>query len=361
MQTFPISKSLQRLGNIAIFGLKMKYVTIKDIAASLSLSVSTVSRALSGDKNIRDETRAKVIAAAEEMGYRHNAAAASLKTGRTSTVGVIVPEMWSEYTIQVIRGIQSILYPYGVKVIIADSNEDPAQEKENIMMMERFMVDGLIVGLCSYLHNMDEFRRLQNDNLPLAFFGRIPHGLEVSQVLVDDYAKSFFIVEKLILSGRRKICHIHGPERVYNAVERARGYRDALAKYNIPFESSLQIYSRITRNDGANAVDQLIDSGTDFDAIFAFTEAQAIGALGRLRQRGLRVPEDVAVSCFSGSVLSEVVTPQLTSVEPPMFEIGQTLAQLLIEQIKNPSAGPRTVVLNAEIKMRESTGDNSNL
>ena len=339
----------------------MKYVTIKDIAASLSLSVSTVSRARSGDKNIREETRAKVIAAAEEMGYRHNSAAASLKTGHTRTLGIIVPEMWSEYSLQVIRGVQSILYPNGVKVIIADSNEDPAQEKDNIMMMERFMVDGLIVGLCSYLHNMDEFRRLQEENMPLAFFGRIPHGLNVSQVLVDDYAKSFFIVEKLILSGRKNICHIHGPEGVYNAVERARGYRDALAKYSIPRDRSLQIYEGLTRNDGARAVDELVDSKTDFDAIFAFTEAQAIGALQRLRQIGLRVPEDVAVSCFSGTVLSEVVTPQLTSVEPPMFEIGQTLAQLLIEQIKDPSVEPRTVVLNAEIKMRESTGGGESL
>ena len=159
MQTFPISKSLQRLGNIAIFGLKMKYVTIKDIAASLSLSVSTVSRALSGDKNIRDETRAKVIAAAEEMGYRHNAAAASLKTGRTSTVGVIVPEMWSEYTIQVIRGIQSILYPYGVKVIIADSNEDPAQEKEFIRVVNSVHVDTVVSG-CSCITQKTVFSRI---------------------------------------------------------------------------------------------------------------------------------------------------------------------------------------------------------
>lgn len=335
----------------------MKYVTIKDIAARLSLSVSTVSRALSGDNNISEDTRAKVLSAAEEMGYRPNAAAASLKTGHTRTIGVIVPEMWSEYSIQVIRGIQSILYPNGIKVIIVDSNENPEQEKDNIIMMEKFMVDGIIVGLCSYLHNMDEFRRLQDESMPLVFFGRIPHGLNVSQVLVDDYAKSFFIVEKLILSGRKRICHIHGPERVYNAVDRARGYRDALAKYGIPFDRSLQIDGRIAIDDGARVVDELVASGTDFDAIFAFTEAQAIGALRRLRQIGLQVPEDVAVSCFSGTVLSEVVSPQLTSVEPPMFEIGQTLAEIIMEHIKNPSAEPRTVILNAEIKMRESTGN----
>jgi len=334
----------------------MNNVTIKDIAAALSLSVSTVSRALSGDRNIREETRGRVLAAAEKMGYRKNPVAASLKAGRTRTVGVVVPEMWSGYTVQMIRGLQSVLYPLGIRVIIADSGEDPKREEENILMMERFMVDGLVVGLCSYLKNKDLYQRLIAQKTPMVFYGRIPHGLNVSQVLVDDYAKSFFMVEKMILSGRRRIVHLEGPEYIYNSLERSRGYRDALMKYDLDRDLSLRVRTGITIDDGARAVDRLLEEKVPFDAIFSFTERPAVGAMGRLQELGKRIPEDIAVCSFSGTTYTDVVYPRLTTVEPPMFAMGESVAELLIEKVKDPDSAPRTVVLNAEIKMLGSTG-----
>lgn len=334
----------------------MSNVTIKDIAAALSLSVSTVSRALSGDRNVSVKTREAVLSAAGEMGYRKNPVAASLKAGKTQTVGVVAPEMWSGYTIQVIRGIQSVLYPLGIRVIIADSGEDPLREEENILMMERFMVDGLIVGLCSYLKNKELYTRLLSQKTPLVFYGRIPHGLDVSQVLVDDYAKSFFMVERMILSGRRRIVHIEGPESIYNSVERARGYRDAMAKYDLPRDPSLRIRTGIGIEDGVRAVDRLLEEKVPFDAIFSFTERPAVGALNRLREHGLRIPEDIAVCSFSGTTYTEAVYPHMTTVAPPMFAMGETAAELIMEKVKDPSSAPRTVILNAEIKMHGSTG-----
>lgn len=334
----------------------MSNVTIKDLAAALSLSVSTVSRALSGDRNVSASTREKVLSAAEEMGYRKNPVAASLKAGNTRTVGVVVPEMWSGYTIQMIHGLQEVLYPLGVRVIIADSGEDPAREAENIRMMEGFMVDGLVVGLCSYLENKDLYKRLLSQKTPLAFFGRIPHGLEVSQVLVDDYAKSFFMVERMIRSGRRRIVHLEGPESIYNSLERCRGYRDALTKYGLDRDSSLIRRTGMSIEDGARAIDCLLEDKVSFDAIFSFTERPAVGAMNRLRELGLRIPEDIAVCSFSGTTYTDVVYPRMTTVEPPMYAIGETVAQLLMEKIKDPDSAPRTVVLNAEIKMQGSTG-----
>ena len=128
----------------------MKHVTIKDIARYLSLSVSTVSRALVDDKNIRKETKEKVLETAQKLGYKPNPVATNLKYGHTNTVGVIVPEMVTPFASRVISGIQDVLYANGIKVIIAESNEKPATEKENLLLMERFMVDGIIISLCSY-------------------------------------------------------------------------------------------------------------------------------------------------------------------------------------------------------------------
>lgn len=333
----------------------MKHITIKDIARHLSLSVSTVSRALVNDKNIRRETKEKVLEAAKALGYKPNPVATNLKYGHTNTVGVIVPEMVTPFASQVINGIQSILYANGLKVIIAESHEDPQKEKENLQLMERFMVDGIIICLCSYKENKEEYLRLQQAEMPMVFFDRIPHGLDVSQVIVDDYMKTFFLVEHLIRSGHQRIIHLQGPDDVYNSIERARGYKDALTKFRIPVEADMLIKTGLTFDDGAKAADLLIEKDIPFDALFAFTDTLAIGAMNRLRELNKRIPEEIAIASFSGTVLSTIVYPQLTTVEPPLHEMGKTAAELILEKIKNPASANRSIVLDAEIKIRASS------
>lgn len=333
----------------------MKRVTIKDIARHLTISVSTVSRALVDDKNIRKETKEKVLKAAKELGYKPNPVATNLKYGRTNTVGVIVPEMVTPFASQVINSIQNILYAQGIKVIIADSNEDPKRERENLQMMEQFMVDGIIVCQCSYKENITEYKRLQDEGMPMVFYDRIPYGLDVPQVIVDDYVKAFFLVEHLIRSGRRQIIHLHGPNDIYNSIERARGYKDALAKFKIPSDINLIIKGGLTFEDGKDIADMLVQRDIPFDAVFAFTDTVAIGLMNRLRELGKRIPEDVAMASFSGTVLSTIVYPQLTTVEPPLALMGKTAAGMILEKIKNLSAPNRTAVLDAEIKIRASS------
>lgn len=333
----------------------MKHVTIKDIARHLSISVSTVSRALVNDKNIRTETKEKVLAAAKALGYKPNPVATNLKYGHTNTVGVIVPEMVTPFASRVINGIQEVLYAHGIKVVIADSDEDADKERENLQLMERFRVDGIIISLCSYKRNKEEYLRLQQAEMPMVFYDRIPHGLDVSQVIVDDYMKAFFLVERLIRSGRRRIAHIQGRDDVYNSIERARGYKDALAKFGLPADESLLIKTGLTFDDGKEAADRLMETGTPFDAVFAFTDTLAIGAMNRLRERGKKIPEEIAVASFSGTELSTIVYPELTTVEPPLFQMGKTAAGLILEKIKNPASPDRSVVLDAEIRMRAST------
>lgn len=333
----------------------MKHVTIKDIARHLSISVSTVSRALVDDKNIRKETKEKVLEVAKMLGYKPNPVATNLKFGHTNTVGVIVPEMITPFASRVINGIQDVLYANGIKVIIAESSEDPEKEKENLRLMERFMVDGIIISLCSYKKNKEEYLRLQKAEMPMVFYDRIPYGMEVSQVIVDDYMKSFFLVEHLIRSGRKHIVHIQGDEGIYNALERAKGYKDALEKFHIPLEEKMVIKTGMTFEDGKDVADKLVESGIDFDAVFAFTDTLAIGAMNRLRELGKKIPEEVAVASFSGTELSTIVYPALTTVEPPLFRMGQTAAELILERIKNPASPCRSVVLNADIKLRAST------
>lgn len=334
----------------------MKHVTIKDIANHLTLSVSTVSRALTDDKNIRRETKEKVLTAAKALGYRPNPVATNLKYGRTNTVGVIVPEMVTPFASQVIEGIQKVLYAKGLKVIIAQSDENPQREKENLQLMESFMVDGIIICLCHHAENRALYTRLQEEGIPMVFFDRIPEDKDASKVVVDDYAKSFFMMEHLIRSGRRRIAHLQAPSYIYNSVERFRGYKDALSKFRISYDDSLVIKTGMTIDDGRRAAEQLICANTSFDALFAFTDTLAIGAMNYLREQGISVPEEVAVASFSGTILSTIVYPQLTTVEQPLEEMGEAAARLMLEKINNPSVTNRTIVLDAKIQLRGSTG-----
>ena len=333
-----------------------KHVTIKDIARSLCISVSTVSRALTDDRNIRKETRDMVVEEAKRLGYKRNPVAMNLKMGRTNTIGVIVPEMHTPYASQVIGGIQEILYKKNQKVMIAESDENPDRELENLKMMEQFMVDGLIVSLCSYRKNIEMYQQLEEAGMAVVFYDRIPYGMDVSQVLVEDNVDSYFMVEHLIRLGRMRIANIQGPDDIYNAYQRGLGYREAMEKFRL-FDPSLIVKTGMTFKDGADAIDRLIYNKVDFDSVFAFTDTLAIGAQNRLRALGKRVPEDIFVASFSGTELSTIVSPRITTMEPPLEEMGRKAAELVMEKINNPETENKMIVLKTTMRCRESTGE----
>jgi len=335
--------------------MKSKRATIKDIAKNLGLSVSTVSRALNENENIKKETRELVLETARVLNYRSNPIGLSLKHGVTNTIGVLVPEMTTPFAAEVILGIQETLNKKDYKVIIAQSNEDPEKERESLLLMENFMVDGVIICPCDYKINKSEYLRLQDNGVPIVFYDRIPFGMEVPNVIVDDYHESFFMVEHLIRSGRKRIVYVQGPGYIYNTIERARGYKDALEKFDIPYDQSLVIKAGVTFDDGRLAAEKLMKNQVSFDAIFTFTETLALGTMNYLKYNRIQIPEEVSVASFSGTALSTVVYPQLTSVEQPKKIMGETAAQLILEKIENPSIPNKKVVLSSEIKLRAST------
>ncbi|MBQ7463055.1 MAG: LacI family DNA-binding transcriptional regulator [Bacteroidaceae bacterium] len=334
----------------------MRYVTIKDIARELVVSVSTVSRALNNDASIRKETREKIQAAAKRMGYVPNPVATNLKFGRTKTIGVIVPEMSTPYAALVIDGIQDICYHNNYKVIIASSSEDADKERESLEIMMQFMIDGIIACRCDYNKNTELYQKIQEQHIPLVFYDRIPYNIEAPQVIVDDEMKAFFLVEHLIRSGRKNIAYIGANfDTVYNSVLRYKGYREALQRYGLEYNPNIVVQTEgLNYSDGAAAVDKFRHEKTD--AVFAFTDTLAIGAMNRLKSIGRSIPKDVAVAGFSGTNLATIVSPQLTTVEPRQFEMGQKAAELIIKLITNPSSNKSNqVIIDADIIYRNST------
>lgn len=337
----------------------MKHITIKDIAKELSVSVATVSRALSGDKNIRRETKEKILEMAERLGYMPNPVALNLKSMRTNTIGVIVPEMDTPFYARIIDGMQNVLYKKGLKVIIAQSGEDFEREKENLRLMERFMVDGIIIGICHKDKNKSEFQRLITKGIPLVFYDRIPIGIDVSKVIADDYIKTSFLMEHLIRKGIREIAHIKAPDYMESSSVRFRAYKDALEKFKIPYNEELVIESPgMHFEDGIRATKNLLEKNIPIKAIFVYTDLVAVGVMHYLRSQNISIPQDIAVAGFSGTILSEMVYPALTTVDLPLIEMGERVAELILQKIDNPSVGNQTITVDAKIQLRESTEGN---
>ena len=333
-----------------------KYVTIKDIANELGISKSTVSRALSGDSsNVKAETMQLITETARRMGYHRNEMAVSLRKQSSHNIGIIIPEIVTSFYMTFISHVQAILREHGYNVLIAASNESYKQERENIDMMERCMVDGLLISVCDKDRNADIYRRIMSHGTPMVFFDRTVESIEASQVRLDDYIMSFFMVEQLIRSGCRQIVHIPGPSRIRNGYERLRGYRDALEKFHIAYNPDLVLPPALSAEEGSQVMSNFLAKNIAFDAVFGFTETALLGAKNLMQKRGLHIPEDVCVCCMAGTTLCTLVHPTITAVEQPVEQMAAEACRLLMAKISDSDKQVEDVVLRGEIVEREST------
>lgn len=336
----------------------MKYTTIKDIAAALNVSKSTVSRALRGDiKNVNKETLQKILDTANEMGYKRNELAVNLRMRSTRTIGIVVPEMVTPFYMNFVTVAQNMLNEYGYRTLLALSNENFDTERNNLLMFEDYRVEGILISACHNKANLKTYQDLINRNIPLVFFDRTISDLSVPKVKIDDYIKSFFMVEHLIRNNKCKILHLAGPDYIYNAIERKRGYRDALEKFHIDYNPNYVIKTGVDVEDGAEAVEKALQEHIEFDAIFSFTEMQALGAKRSLQEHNISIPQQVAISCMSGTRLSTLVHPSLTAVEQPVKEMARTAVRLVIDKINDFSIPDETVTLESTMIIRKSTDE----
>lgn len=332
-----------------------KYVTIKDIANALGLSKSTVSRALSGDSsNVKADTMKLICDTARRMGYHRNELAVSLRKQSSHNIGIIIPEIVTSFYMTFISYVQRILHDKGYNVLIAASNESVVQERENMEIMEHCMVDGMLVSVCDKDQNADVYRRIMAHGTPVVFFDRTVENMEVSQVRLDDYMMSFFMVERLIRGGCRQIVHIPGPTQIRNSYERMRGYRDALEKFHIDYNPAYVLPPALSANDGSLRMKEFLNREIPFDAVFGFTETALIGAKSMIQKCGLRIPDDVCVCCVSGTTLCTLVHPTITAVEQPVEKMADEACRLLLAKIEGERKNEE-VVLRGEIIEREST------
>ncbi len=235
-----------------------KYTTIKDIASELGLSVSTVSRALNDSHQISAETVEKVKAMAEKMDYHPNLLARNLSSKRSGVIGIIVPELETDFFPRIIMGIQDELSKEGFRILITQSSESAAKEKENLDLLCGSMVEGLIVSVTKEGGNEEYFRNVIKSGIPVVFFNRVYNLPRASKVTIDDRKQAYESVKHLFEQGCRKVVHLSGPQTLQMSQNRSEGYMEALREFGYSEDDKVIVNAGISISDGYTSIKNML-------------------------------------------------------------------------------------------------------
>ena len=331
--------------------------TIHDIAKKLNISASTVSRALNDNPLISEVTRKRIKKTAAEMGYRPNNLAANFRTKRTNTIGVIVPLINRHFFSSVISGIEDVAYTQGFAVTISQSNDNLHKETKIAHTLFANRVDGLIISIGMETTTFEHLKLFTERNIPLVFFDRIAEEINAHKIVVDDFGGALKVTRHLIDQGARRIAHIGGPLNLNIYENRRLGYIQALKEAGLEVNESLIIHNSLRLNEGTAAIQQLINTKLPIDAIFCANDTTALSTIIYLKKMGVKVPDDIAVMGFSNEPFSEFVTPSISTVKQPGFQMGRKAAELIINQIheKKTSTEFETITMPTELIIRESS------
>lgn len=328
----------------------MKKVTIQDIAEQLNISFSTVARALNDHPAISAETKKRVKEAARKMHYRPNKLASSLRSGKTHIIGVIVPSLSLSFFSSVVHGIDTVLNGQQYSVLLYQSEESLDREIKGIDTFLRSRVDGIIASMSRETSHYEHFEEIRKRRVPLVLFDRVTEKLRVPSVRIDDYRGGYMATIHLIEQGYRNIVHITADQELVIAVDRLRGYRDALAAHGLPERVFKGPFSA---ESGRRCISELLASGITFDAIFAVEDFTALGALQELQERGVRVPDEVGVIGFANESFGTLVTPALSTVDQQTIRMGEIAAELFLKASRGETVEP--VMLDPILVTRAST------
>ncbi|HZQ06075.1 MAG TPA: LacI family DNA-binding transcriptional regulator [Anaerolineae bacterium] len=329
-------------------------VTINEIAKAAGVSVATVSRVLTNnDHPVNEATRQRVLNLANEMGYRPNMMARSLKTDRTLTIGIIVDNIISPFTPTMIRGIQDHLKQAEYFSVVINSDWNPETETRAIHDLISRSIDGIIF--------VESFLREPNPTLDLAnkpyvFVHRIFGNVHRNSVGVDERYGAQLAMDHLIKLGHRRIGFINGPAGWHASDTRYLGYKETLAQNNIPFDPELVVEGDWEVQSGFPAVKHFLGLSARPTALFAANDFMALGAIYALQDEGLSVPGDIAVVGYDDREIASLSRPTITTVRMPCYEMGEASAKLLLGMIANQARSAEPVKVQGKLIVRESCG-----
>lgn len=329
--------------------------TIKDIARELNVSISTVSRAMRNAPDVNRETRNAVMALSERLNYQPNRLALSLKQKQTHTIGVIVPNL--DYVLStMVKGIDEVALEAGYTVMVCQSNESFGREIVNTRRLLDSLVDGFIISVSSETKVFDHFKKIQEKQMPMVVFDRVTPFLQAPAVRLDNEEGGFMATEHLIEQGYKRIAILAGPKNLGISNSRLDGYLRALKKYKMKVDPTLIVNCDFNQDYAYIATKELLSSKRKPDAIFTISDRMAIGAMLAIKEKGLRMPEDIGLVGFNNEPVVSLVTPAISSIEQPAFELGKIAAKLFIEALHQESDHiPEEQVLKPRLIVRASS------
>jgi LacI family transcriptional regulator len=331
-------------------------VRLKDIARDLGVSVVTVSKVLRGNADIGEATRRRVLKRMKELNYQPNMMARGLASGRTFTVGLVVPDLVHPYFAEFAKSLSGVLRTSKRALILASSEEDPAIERQEIRTLLSRGVDVLLIASCQA--NLRNFYELGDNRTPYLLFDRnFPH-LAAHFVGSDDVQVGEMATRHLIEIGRKRIAHIGG-KNTSPSFDRLRGYRNALAASGLPeLAHYVVVRERVEETGdvvGFHAMQELLKLESKPDAVFCYNDLTAIGAIDATLQAGLRVPEDIAfIGCGNLRYANYLRVP-LSSIDHGTAELGRIAGEFALELSANPEQEPKSVLVQSTLVARQST------
>jgi len=332
----------------------MRRVTIKDIAKEAGVSPQTVSRAINDKGEISPQTQERILRIAERMGYRPNSIARSLATRRTQNIGLVVPDVVNPFFAGVARGIEDAAHQANYNVFLCNTDENVERETSAIHSLEAQRVDGLI--LCSSRLSEPQLLKLADRYQPLVLINRHIDHPQTGSVCVDDAKGAEEAIRYLLQLGHRNIGLLAGPATSHSGRERLRGYKLAMSEYTPDLPPSWQLNCPPQVEGGQAAAQDLLNSTPELTALFGYNDLVAVGALRACKELGLDVPEDLAIIGCDDISLAALVSPALTTIHIPTYNLGQQTMTLLLQMVDQVQEIPQSIVVSPHLVIRDSSG-----
>jgi LacI family transcriptional regulator len=330
--------------------------TLRDVAEAAGVHPATASRALNPATRglVNADTARRVIKVAESLGYRPNPMARGLKTAKSGTVGLVIPDLTNPLFPPIVRGIEEVLEAAGYSGLVVNTDNDDARERIQVESLRSRQVEGLIVATALLDHPLLE--ELARDGVQMVMVNRRPEGIDVPSITPDDATGIRFAVEHLATLGHRRIAHLAGPDTTSTGVVRARAFRAAVRDLGLEDDPRLMRVSAAWSEDaGAEALRELLDDDAELTAIVAGNDLIALGCYDVFAERGIACPDDVSVVGFNNMPFLDKMRPPLTTIAIPHHQIGAEAARLLLDAIAEPDRPARSVLLPLSLVVRGST------
>jgi len=337
-----------------------KRVTIYDIARKLNLTASSVSRALSNNKNVNENTRQLILKTAAEMNYKPNTLASNLRKGKSQTVGIVVPRINQNFFANVIAGIEAVTYQRGYNLVICQSNELHDKEVQCINTLINQHVDCIVISVAAEGNDYTHLQNVIDHHIQLIQFDRVADTLETLKVINANEQASMEAVLHMVSQGYKRIALLEGPQNLHVFRERKAGYLAALKTSGLPVDDSLIVSNAWTKELGTAAVRELLTLQNPPDAIFASRDDfSALGVLEVATAMGIKVPDELGICGYSNEDFTSITSPSITTIDQYSMEMGKTIANAYFDQMDNKIGNStnvsKTISIKPKLIIRTST------